>query len=154
MPETLPPSPLPSYSVVDALADLSLRPFFAFLLFLRRYSGVLYEYVHNGTLSLVSHFFLLVLILANLLAPHCTHLLYVLLFFCVVGRRVIAQVAWNKNGNWLASCSRDQTIKLYDIRTMKTDMGTFKVLYIWYTDKSWALDKSRAISPSRTICPL
>lgn len=38
------------------------------------------------------------------------------------------QVTWNKNGNWLVSCSRDQTIKLYDIRTMK-DMCTFKVLY-------------------------
>lgn len=36
------------------------------------------------------------------------------------------QVTWNKNGNWLVSCSRDQTIKLYDIRTMK-DMATFKV---------------------------
>lgn len=35
------------------------------------------------------------------------------------------QVTWNKNGNWLVSCSRDQTIKLYDIRTMK-DMATFK----------------------------
>ncbi len=35
-------------------------------------------------------------------------------------------MTWNKNGNWLVSCSRDQTIKLYDIRTMK-DMSTFKV---------------------------
>ncbi|CAN0450554.1 unnamed protein product, partial [Discosporangium mesarthrocarpum] len=38
---------------------------------------------------------------------------------------LVVQVTWNKNGNWLLSCSRDQTIKLYDIRTMK-DMVTFK----------------------------
>ena len=42
------------------------------------------------------------------------------------GAAIPAQVTWNKNGNWLVSCSRDQTIKLYDIRTMK-DMATFKV---------------------------
>ncbi len=35
-------------------------------------------------------------------------------------------VKWNKcNGNWLLSCSRDQLIKLYDIRTMQ-EMATFK----------------------------
>ena len=39
---------------------------------------------------------------------------------------MVAKVTWNKNGNWLVSSSRDQTIKLYDIRTMK-DMSTFKV---------------------------
>jgi polyadenylation factor subunit 2 len=26
---------------------------------------------------------------------------------------------WNKNGNWLASGSKDGMIKLYDIRTMR-----------------------------------
>ena len=26
---------------------------------------------------------------------------------------------WNKNGNWLASGSKDGLVKLYDIRTMK-----------------------------------
>ena len=28
-------------------------------------------------------------------------------------------VAWNKNGNWLASGSRDGLVKLFDVRTMK-----------------------------------
>ncbi len=38
----------------------------------------------------------------------------------------VMDVKWNKcNGNWLLSCSRDQLIKLYDIRTMQ-EMATFK----------------------------
>jgi len=26
---------------------------------------------------------------------------------------------WNKNGNWLITASRDQVLRIYDIRTMK-----------------------------------
>jgi polyadenylation factor subunit 2 len=34
-------------------------------------------------------------------------------------KNTVMNVAWNKNGNWLLSASRDQLVKLYDIRTMK-----------------------------------
>lgn len=30
-----------------------------------------------------------------------------------------AQVKWNRNGHWLLSCSRDQLVKLYDVRMLK-----------------------------------
>jgi WD40 repeat protein len=31
----------------------------------------------------------------------------------------ISSLQWNKNGNWLASCSRDQLIKMYDLRMLR-----------------------------------
>lgn len=40
-------------------------------------------------------------------------------------KNTVLQVRWNQNGNWLVSGSRDQTLKLYDIRTLK-EMQTFK----------------------------
>jgi WD40 repeat protein len=37
----------------------------------------------------------------------------------------ILGLQWNKNGNWLGTASRDQLVKVYDIRTMK-DLQTFR----------------------------
>ena len=34
-------------------------------------------------------------------------------------KNTVTKVAWNDNGNWLLTSSRDQLIKLYDIRAMK-----------------------------------
>jgi WD40 repeat protein len=34
-------------------------------------------------------------------------------------KNTVTKVAWNNNGNWLLTASRDQLIKLYDIRTMR-----------------------------------
>ena len=34
-------------------------------------------------------------------------------------KNTVTKVAWNPNGNWLVTASRDQLIKLYDIRAMK-----------------------------------
>ena len=35
------------------------------------------------------------------------------------------EIEWNKNGNWLLTASRDQLVRVYDIRTMK-ELQTFK----------------------------
>jgi polyadenylation factor subunit 2 len=55
--------------------------------------------------------------------------LYVLLsisnFYRHGHKNTILQVEWNMNGNWLLTASRDQLIKLFDIRTMK-ELFTFK----------------------------
>ena len=40
-------------------------------------------------------------------------------------RNTILGVQWNKNGNWLLTGSRDQLVRVYDIRTMK-EMQSFK----------------------------
>jgi polyadenylation factor subunit 2 len=34
-------------------------------------------------------------------------------------KNTVTKVAWNDNGNWLLTSSRDQLIKLYDIRAMR-----------------------------------
>jgi hypothetical protein len=34
-------------------------------------------------------------------------------------KNTVTKVAWNDNGNWLLTASRDQLIKLYDIRAMR-----------------------------------
>ena len=34
-------------------------------------------------------------------------------------KNTVTKVSWNDNGNWLLTASRDQLIKLYDIRAMK-----------------------------------
>jgi polyadenylation factor subunit 2 len=40
-------------------------------------------------------------------------------------KNTVLQVKWNLNGNWFISASRDQLLKLYDIRMMK-EMQTFR----------------------------
>src|SRR5690348_5294474 len=40
-------------------------------------------------------------------------------------KNTVLQVKFNRNGNWLLTASRDQSIRLFDIRTMK-DVQTFK----------------------------
>jgi len=34
-------------------------------------------------------------------------------------KNTILGLKWNKNGNWLITASRDQVIRIFDIRTMK-----------------------------------
>jgi polyadenylation factor subunit 2 len=48
----------------------------------------------------------------------------------LLGRRhghknTILAVEWNKNGNWLLTGSRDQLLKIFDIRTMR-ELQTFR----------------------------
>jgi WD40 repeat protein len=38
-------------------------------------------------------------------------------------KNTILSLEWNRNGNWLLSGSRDQLVKVYDIRTMKELQG-------------------------------
>jgi WD40 repeat protein len=40
-------------------------------------------------------------------------------------KNTILQTHWNQNGNWLLSASRDQFLKLWDLRTMR-ELQTFK----------------------------
>lgn len=40
-------------------------------------------------------------------------------------KNTILGLEWNKNGNWLLTGSRDQLVRVYDIRTMK-ELQTFK----------------------------
>lgn len=40
-------------------------------------------------------------------------------------KNTVMSLAWNKNGNWLLTASRDQFIKIYDIRAMK-ELQTYK----------------------------
>ena len=48
----------------------------------------------------------------------------------------MTQVAWNNNGNWLLTASRDQLIKLYDIRAMK-ELVSLKGHYKEVTSLAW-----------------
>ena len=34
-------------------------------------------------------------------------------------KATVMDIKWNRNGNWLATASRDYLIKLYDVRMMK-----------------------------------
>jgi WD40 repeat protein len=36
------------------------------------------------------------------------------------------QVCWNLNGTWLASCSRDFTVKVWDVRHTKREMTSWQ----------------------------
>ena len=40
-------------------------------------------------------------------------------------KNTITSVKWNKNGNWLLTGSRDQFVKIFDIRAMK-ELATYK----------------------------
>ena len=40
-------------------------------------------------------------------------------------KNTILAVDWNANGNWLLTASRDQLLKLFDLRTMK-ELQTFR----------------------------
>lgn len=40
-------------------------------------------------------------------------------------KNTVLQAKWNKNGNWLLTASRDQLLKLFDIRMMR-EFQTFK----------------------------
>ncbi|VDD79237.1 unnamed protein product [Mesocestoides corti] len=43
-----------------------------------------------------------------------------------VHKNTCTDVAWNKNGNWFLTASRDHLIKLFDLRYMKTELQTFR----------------------------
>ncbi|VDN28625.1 unnamed protein product [Dibothriocephalus latus] len=43
-----------------------------------------------------------------------------------VHKNTCTDVAWNQNGNWFLTASRDHLIKLFDLRYMKTEMQTFR----------------------------
>lgn len=59
-------------------------------------------------------------------------------------KNTVTKVSWNDNGNWLLTASRDQLIKLYDIRAMKelcslkghhkevTSVAWHPVYEVWY----------------------
>ncbi len=49
----------------------------------------------------------------------------VISLFSLLNKQNTTQVAWNDNGNWLLTASRDQLIKLYDLRTLK-EFATMK----------------------------
>ena len=51
-------------------------------------------------------------------------------------KNTVTKVAWNDNGNWLLTASRDQLIKLYDIRKMK-EMTSFKGHHKEVTSIAW-----------------
>jgi polyadenylation factor subunit 2 len=40
-------------------------------------------------------------------------------------KNTVLSVKWNSNGNWVLTASRDQTIKLYDVRTFK-ELETYR----------------------------
>lgn len=41
-------------------------------------------------------------------------------------KHTVMDVQWNRNGNWLLTASRDQLIKLFDVRNLKHEMQNFK----------------------------
>ncbi|XP_013416027.1 pre-mRNA 3' end processing protein WDR33 [Lingula anatina] len=41
-------------------------------------------------------------------------------------KSTVMDLHWNPNGNWLLTASRDHLVKLFDIRSMKEEMQTFK----------------------------
>ncbi|KAL3313244.1 WD repeat-containing protein 33 [Cichlidogyrus casuarinus] len=43
-----------------------------------------------------------------------------------VHKSTCTDVTWNKNGNWFLTASRDHSIKLFDIRSLKKELQTFK----------------------------
>ncbi len=47
-------------------------------------------------------------------------------FFRYVHKNTCTDVAWNRNGNWFLTASRDHLIKLFDLRFMKTELQTFR----------------------------
>jgi polyadenylation factor subunit 2 len=51
-------------------------------------------------------------------------------------KNTVTKVAWNDNGNWLLTASRDQLIKLYDIRAMK-EMVSLKGHHKEVTSLAW-----------------
>jgi len=51
-------------------------------------------------------------------------------------KNTVTKVAWNDNGNWLLTSSRDQLIKLYDIRAMK-ELCSLKGHHKEVTSISW-----------------
>ena len=51
-------------------------------------------------------------------------------------KNTILAVNWNANGNWLLTSSRDQLLKLFDLRTMK-ELQTFRGHKREVTVASW-----------------
>jgi polyadenylation factor subunit 2 len=41
-------------------------------------------------------------------------------------KSTVMDCAWNQNGNWLVTASRDHLLKLFDIRNLKEEMQTFR----------------------------
>ena len=41
-------------------------------------------------------------------------------------KSTVMDCAWNKNGNWLLTASRDHLLKLFDIRNLKEELQTFR----------------------------
>ena len=41
-------------------------------------------------------------------------------------KSTVMDCAWNKNGNWLVTASRDHLLKLFDIRNLKEELQTFR----------------------------
>ena len=41
-------------------------------------------------------------------------------------KSTVMDCAWNNNGNWLVTASRDHLLKLFDIRNLKEEMQTFR----------------------------
>lgn len=51
-------------------------------------------------------------------------------------KNTVTKVSWNDNGNWLLTGSRDQLIKVYDIRAMK-EMCSLKGHHKEVTSIAW-----------------
>jgi len=51
-------------------------------------------------------------------------------------KNTVTKVQWNDNGNWLLTASRDQLIKLYDLRTMR-EMYSLKGHHKEVTSMAW-----------------
>ena len=41
-------------------------------------------------------------------------------------KNTVMDLAWNQNGNWLLTASRDHLLKLFDIRNTKEEVQTFR----------------------------
>ena len=41
-------------------------------------------------------------------------------------KSTVMDCAWNNNGNWLITASRDHLLKLFDLRNLKEEMQTFR----------------------------
>lgn len=77
--------------------------------------------IHHHLFDLLLVQFLLVFIIYSNFIP-----IYNYFSIRYVHKNTCTDVAWNDNGNWFLTASRDHLIKLFDLRNLKSELQTFR----------------------------